>query len=615
MTSAAETAALPPADDSADRAIVAGRIRALLPAGCRRVLLIQPPPVEEEKLNLGTARRMRYYAFPPYALGILCAKLEARGYAVDILDLNFEILELLRGLAPDADVVAEARAFWTRRLREAMAQSQAQLVGISCVFTMSHEMTLRIARAVKADSPAMPVVVGGVHVTNAPAIVLAEAGGAVDFLSLYEADASFADALDFANGKAGAECLSQLATQVEGRMVALSGRRPPSPVEIEVVPRFRDLPLGRYSEVGELGTFRHWREPGTRCGAIMSNRGCRAHCTFCSVRSFHGPGVRGRSVDSVIAEIADLKDRYGITHIVWLDDDLFYDEKRAIALFNEMVRRGLGVTWDASNGIIASAAAAHPELIDAAAASGCIGMYFGIESGNPQILRKVRKPSSVKHYLKVGELMRRQPQIFTRGFMIMGFPGETIGQMKDTIAVAREMDLDWYNMQLLTPLPSTPIYREMVEAGLIEDGSLNKDGETFTLFMVRESERQKIREERQQGPLLSCNPEDFPDAYVPDIEELHSLWLGMDYDVNYGRILRMTTPEKLVKARRFLTDVCSRMSLDNPLASLFLGIVCERLGDSAEAERRKAAARQFVATPYWRQRFDALRLTGLLETA
>ncbi|CAA7618447.1 B12-binding domain-containing radical SAM protein [Magnetospirillum sp. UT-4] len=600
------------ADDPV-RAALAARVRAVIPAGCRRLLLVQPPPMEEEKLDLGTVRRRRYYAFPPYALGVLCTNLEARGYSVDLLDLNYEVLAMARDLDAADPKAAQAaiRAFWRRRLEEEMERVRPDLIGFSCVFTMTHEIMLRMARAVKEIAPAMPVAAGGVHVTNAPEAVLREAGGAIDLLALFESDRAFADLLDFANGKAEATALSQLAALVDGTMMSLAARCPPSTAEIEIVPRYPGLPLGDYAAMGEIGTFRHWREPDTRCGAVLSNRGCRANCTFCSVRPFNGPGVRGRSVASVVAEIEDLKDRYGITHIVWLDDDLFYDEKRAIALFDEIVKRNLGITWDASNGIICSAAAAHPELIHAAAASGCTGMYFGIESGNTEILRKVRKPSSVKHYLKVGEIMRSYPQIFTRGFMIMGFPGETVAQMKDTVTLTREMDLDWYNMQLLTPLPSTPIYREMVEAGLIEDGSLNKDGESFTLFMVRESERQKVREEKQVGPLQSCNLDDFEESYVPTLEELHNLWLGMDYEVNYGRILDQHDPAKLIKARRFLTDVCTRMSLDNPLAALFLALVCERLGDEGEAARRRADADRFLASPYWRQRFDALRLNHL----
>ena len=175
-----------------------------------------------------------------------------------------------------------------------------------------------------------------------------------------------------------------------------------------------------------------------------------------------------------------------------------YDTDRTLNLFNEIIRNNLNVTWDASNGLIASAAVAHPELIDAAEKSGCIGAYFGIESGNEQILKKIYKPSGIKHYLKLGELMNKHEKIFTRGFLIIGFPDETLSQVLDTIDISKKMALDWYTVQLLTPLPSTDIYDQMVEVGKVEKDKLNLDGEGFTMFSVRESERQRKIEEKNK---------------------------------------------------------------------------------------------------------------------
>ena len=93
--------------------------------------------------------------------------------------------------------------------------------------------------------------------------------------------------------------------------------------------------------------------------------------------------------------------------------------------------------------------------------------------------------------------MNKYPKIFTRGFLIIGFPNETLQQVLDTINVSVEMALDWYTVQLLTPLPSTEIYtNQMIQAGKAKKGELNLDGEGFTIFSVRESERQRKIEEK-----------------------------------------------------------------------------------------------------------------------
>ena len=196
----------------------------------------------------------------------------------------------------------------------------------------------------------------------------------------------------------------------------------------------------------------------------------------------------------------------------------------------------------------------------------------------------------------------------------MGFPNETLGQIHDTIKLSHEMGLDWYTVQLLTPLPSTAIYNEMVEAGTIEDGSLNIDGEGFTMFSVRESERQR-RKERQQ----KTNAKEFHNMFkndlgkVPTKSELTELWLLVDYEINYKRILGMKDPIKLQKIKSFLTDISDRMTFDNPLSNLFLGVAEDKLNNELDGEKRKILASNFLnQSDYWRKRFDVLGLNEML---
>ena len=137
--------------------------------------------------------------------------------------------------------------------------------------------------------------------------------------------------------------------------------------------------LEEYSQVGTLGSWYGFKDRGTRFATVLSNRGCRAACTFCNVRVFNGVGVRHRTVKSVLDELALLHEKYGVGHFIWLDDDLLHDENRALNLFNGMVQRNLPLTWDATNGLIAYSCC-NEELIAAAAESGCIGVHIGVES-------------------------------------------------------------------------------------------------------------------------------------------------------------------------------------------------------------------------------------------
>ena len=111
--------------------------------------------------------------------------------------------------------------------------------------------------------------------------------------------------------------------------------------------------------------------------------------------------------------------------------------------------------------LISIAASCTEEVIAAAEASGCIALIIGMESGNPTILRQIAKPGTVDTFLRAAEVLRRHERINSNVYFMLGFPGETIGMIRDTIEIARRMGLDWYRMKPLQPLPSTP----MVEPG------------------------------------------------------------------------------------------------------------------------------------------------------
>ena len=145
---------------------------------------------------------------------------------------------------------------------------------------------------------------GGVHVTNGRKLVLEDCKS-IDFISIYEGDRSFPDLLDFINGKLPKENMTQVATMVDNQYMAIEDRATPTSNDIQYPPEFGDLPIGRYDSMGQFSTY-GFMVPGRKSSTILSNRGCRAHCSFCSVASFNGNGVRVRDPVSVVDEIENL---------------------------------------------------------------------------------------------------------------------------------------------------------------------------------------------------------------------------------------------------------------------------------------------------------------------
>lgn len=594
---------------SPSRKIIGQKLKTLFPNGCQRVLFVNPPNVAEEEFDSEVAKNNRYPIYPPVGFGIMSRVLQNRGYPpenISILDLNFLIQEkfLENRDAFDFNI-------WKSLIEERIQDFQPDVVALTCMFTIYYRQMRRVASHVKDKCPGIPVFAGGTHTSDAAEIVVKDCKD-IDMVCLFEGNEIFADTLDFVNGEMEEANLRQLGILHESRYVAIEERAPKTSASINVIPDYHDLPIEKYSpEHGRIGAF-HWLwADKTRAATVLSNIGCRAQCTFCSVRSFNGYGVSMRDIHNVVDEIELLRDRYGVGHIMWLDDDLFYDANRAVRLFNEMSRRNLGVTWDASNGIIASAMTR--EIAHAASESGCIAMSIGIESGSPEILASVKKPSGVRHFLQCAEIMEEFPRVFTKGLLMVGFPGETIGQILQTVKLGKEMGLDWYTIQPLNFIPGVELTNHALAAGLLtEEEMINGTERPFVGStggqIKRETEEELCADDFMN--MLGSDP-----AIVPEREDIRDIWMVMDYKINYEPIWDLQSPTKLKMLHRLFVNMCDHTHANNALGNLYFGLIEKKLGNHDESRNRLNLSRSCAqSSAYWKIRFETLNLFPLFET-
>ncbi|OGM99394.1 MAG: hypothetical protein A2817_03320 [Candidatus Yanofskybacteria bacterium RIFCSPHIGHO2_01_FULL_39_8b] len=591
------------------REMIAEKLKKSVKTPCQRILLIHPMHIKEENFYLDRALGGRYWSYQPYGCGILCRNLDRRGYETDILDLNFEMLSEAHRLDHQFSYM-----FWQESLLNKLDRFKPDLVGISCMFSMSHKVIKDIAKKIKQAYPITTIIVGGVHPSNASHLVLEDCAD-IDFLGPHEGDRSFPDLIDFINGKLPVQSLAQIGTIIQDRYVTPTSQTSPGVKEIESSPLYHSLPIGEYNDLGQIGSYGFLRK-GRKAASVLSNRGCRAHCSFCSVPDFNGPGVRGRSAENVLDEIEELHHRYGIQHITWLDDDLLFDKNRALKLFNGIKSRNLDITWDASNGLIA--AFVTPDIMKAIAESGCLGFNLGIESGTPEILRAVHKPGTLESFRKAKKVIDDYPHIFVRGFLMLGFPNETFGQILNTINFCIELDLDWYAIQILNLLPATDIYKNLLEQGLIEENLQTSD--IAYVFGPSSPQRKKEQKEKNQAKDFYNLFETCDLNSIPSKDQLMDCSFVMDFKVNYWKVKNMTDPIKLGKAKAILTDISNRIAPENPLAHLFLAFAEQKLGNIQEAKHRAGIASQIVlgsdtdsGSAYWRKRFESFDLYDTLN--
>ena len=596
------------------------KLKLLLPDGCKRILLVEPPNVPEEDFNSGIATNNRYPMYEPYGLGVISSCIALRGYITDIIDLNFMLQDCFK-----KDQENFKYKIWNELLKQKMDEFHPDMVGLTCMFTVSHRSMVRVAKFVKEYNSKIIIVAGGVHTTMAsgsesmPGRLVLEDCEAIDFTCLNEGNDSFGDFLDIANDRIGADRLTQIATLIDGDYTVVTKRAELKAETLNIAPNYHDLPIERYSSIGTIGNFYWLFPPGTRAGTILANRGCRAHCRFCSVDKFNISGlVLKRDIDIILDELERLRDRYGISHVMMLDDDLFNGEKRTVDLFNGWAKRKLNITWDASNGVIASALT--EEIADAAEKSGCIALALGIESGNPEVLKNIPKPSGVKHYLRAGEIMKKHPKIFTKGYLIVGFPaepernfpGESIKMIWDTINLAKQMDLDWYTIQPLNLIPGVDITNHALVQGILTEQELI-DGSERPLLGATGRQIKRAKEEKTEAQPFVNYLNGDPDR-IPLRREMVDIWFVMDYMVNYEKLWQLKDPIKINMLHKLFTNMCDIAYKDNALGNLFFALLEHGLGNIEQSNFRLELARQFSQNnDYWRKRFSILGLGMLIK--
>src|SRR5882672_2761215 len=200
--------------------------------------------------------------------------------------------------------------------------------------------------------------------------------------------------------------------------------------------------------------------------SLYTGRGCRSRCTFCLwPQTVGGHRYRTRSVEHVVAEIAQARRHFPKVKEYFFDDDTFTDDlPRAEAIARGLGR--LGVTWSCN---------AKPDVprstLEVLRDNGLRLLLVGYESGSQAILNNVRKGTRLD---RAREFTRhaRALGIKIHGTFILGLPGETRETIEATIRFAREIDPHTLQVSLAAPYPGTALYREALERGWMESPDL-----------------------------------------------------------------------------------------------------------------------------------------------
>ena len=573
-------------------------------------VLINVPLVPLDLVDKAVATSRGYFAYPPTTQLYLSAIFRSQDIPSVILDLNFELLDEARKDQPDLP------GAWRRSLDEALGRFDAPLVCVSLMFESTLDEFRRICEHVRRVKPQCCIAAGGVAATADPDKLLED--GLVDLVFLHECEEPLDAFYGFLGGAPGRVPVNLVFAGRDGavrRMEVVRG----GPVAVDIRPDYRKIDVARYCQVGSLSSLSRMQGVDVPYATVLSRRGCRARCSFCGVRNFNGAGVRVRDPADVVDEMEHLRDVYGVRHFDWLDDDLLYDRQATLSMFRDIASRLPDITWVANNGLIA--AAIDEEILEAMQASGCTAYRIGLESGNAEVLKAVHKPTNLAKFFEFSRMIEKFPKMFVSVNLIMGFPGETIRQMRDSFVTSVRAGLDWNNFYVYQHLKNTELYLSYgTMSGSVLETDYSKDGQTPKVFLkdinpVRGAAFQDM--ESNDDIVRDYDVFDLADDMVPSREQLKEIWFTYNLASNFllSPALRTQSTTRLENAIRWLRAVRQAYPRDAVMAAslYFLEWRLGRMGVDQLGALRDDAAAKLGQSSYWQKRDRAFGFSCLLD--
>lgn len=416
----------------------------------KKVLLFIPPAFTFKD-------NMDVNPLPPLGLGYLGAVLENAGIEVKIVDC------LLEGWHDRVDIeknlIRVGLPF--ERIEEIIRSFGPDMVGVNNLFTRQRENAHQIYALAKKANSGIITVAGGAHPTVMPELVLDDKN--VDYVVLGEGDKTIIDLVGVIEGRKEISALDGIGYKENG--------------QIKIIPKTKfiedldKLPFPARHLLNMEGYFGLKHSHGTRkkkrFSPIITSRGCPAKCTFCSAYRVWGRKFRQRSPENVIAEMKEIKAKYGIEEIMFEDDNTTLNVKRAERLFDLMIEERLNFVWDTPNGV--AAFALNESLIDKIKKSGCYQLNLALESGNQQVLDNIiKKPLKLEKSKQLIQYARKIG-LDVNIFLIIGMAGETKEQIWDSFRLAEELEIYSPFISIATPYPGSELYDICREEKYIPD--------------------------------------------------------------------------------------------------------------------------------------------------
>ncbi len=420
----------------------------------RRILLIEPPflrlyhpdaSLDKLPLSLGyLAGAIRSHK-PDWEVRIYNSDFSPRDMPLDYRYLAGPGYERFLCTLKDSGA-----PIW-KEIARTVSEFRPSVVGITTK-SQNYLSACLIAQIVKSIDRDILVVVGGPHPSLAGPEVLKEP--AIDLAVRGEGEETIVEILQSVEGGQDVSSIRGIVYRQGDSITA----NPPREY-------LRDLDALAFPvSVARPCLIDYDRYPPEAFKYMFAVRGCPYACTFCGSRYIWGRNVRFRSAKNIVAEMREIQ-KAGVNYIHF-DDDTFGVTKPFIReLCREIQAGGVGVRWSCET---------HVRLVDddtvaLMKSAGCRSILLGVESGNNEMLQRIRKNITIEDAFAAAKTIKRHG-IYLSAFFIVGFPQETLGSLDDTIHAITSLPCDVVVHSVFTPYFGTELFDWCRQQGIIPEG-------------------------------------------------------------------------------------------------------------------------------------------------
>jgi radical SAM superfamily enzyme YgiQ (UPF0313 family) len=371
---------------------------------------------------------------PEFHLGVgyIAGYLRAHGRTVEVVDMSIQQGRL-------EDVYSHVSALNPR------------VLGITLV-TSLYAVTKDMVKALRPRLPDTFFVCGGPHATARPEGCIEDLG--FDAVAVGEGEGTCLALVNAVRDGGDMAGIPGLAYANAEHTVVHTGQA--QRMDLDSLP----YPARDQATIGLYKNQVYFDNPQAPSYNILTTRGCPYRCTFCGASTVFPGKTRRRSARNVFDEMCFARERYGIRYFFFEDSTFVFLEDLVTELCELIIQARLDITW----GAMGRLNLVQPDLYRRMQRAGCQFLFFGVESGDNQILKVIRKNFTIEQAFENLRIVKEIGIVSNCSF-ILGLPGETRQTLEKTVRAAIAFDPDYVSFSLATPYPGTELWQQCLDDG------------------------------------------------------------------------------------------------------------------------------------------------------